>query len=197
MIGIEVLNTYFLPNSRGYNILRNYYNKYKDLFIKTIHPEFDDFFNQVFTNASSIKFTNEIKNFEAYIIGTIKIQCRVQLDKAIKTKSRTQNQQSLPSDEDETDLITNIPSEHPNAQKIMEQQEIFVAVNLFKLTLSEAEKELINYLIDEIPRLEIAERRSMNLNTLDTQIRRLRIKFLKYLEDCGLTIEMFSKLKKS
>jgi len=59
--------------------------------------------------------------------------------------------------------------------------------------LRESERYLFNSLIDDIPRKEIAEKRNQNLNTVDTQIRRLRIKFLSFLREEGYTFEMFSK----
>lgn len=196
-MGQEIINKYFLPGTRGYNILRNFYHKYKDLFIKTVHPEFDDFLNQVLTNVASINFSEEIKNVEAYIIGTIKIQCRVQIDKAIKEKNKLNLEVKISEEEpdDEENHGTIVPSRSPNPYDEVETQEIFHIVNRFKLSLKLSDVELLNNLIDELPRKEIAEKLNSNLNTLDTQIRRLRIKFLTYLKNSGYTYKIFERFK--
>ena len=51
----------------------------------------------------------------------------------------------------------------------------------------------LNNLIDEIPRKEIAEKSNINMNTLDTQIRRLRIKMVAFLKDAGFEFRSFDK----
>ena len=61
----EIQINYFSINTRGYKILKNFYLKYHDLFIKTIHPEFNDFLNQILLNVSKIKFSEDIINAEA------------------------------------------------------------------------------------------------------------------------------------
>ena len=193
----EIASKYFYPGTRGHNILRNYYTKYRDLFVKTLHYEFDDFLNQILLNVASINFSDDIRNPEAYITGTIKIQCRVQLDKAIKEKNRAKSHLPIPEEETEYGQSSsqNLQAVTSNPHDKMETKEIFSVVNLFKLTLKSAEVEVLNSLIDEIPRKEIAEKLQVNLNTLDTQIRRLRIKFLAYLEDCGYSYGMFNRFR--
>jgi RNA polymerase sigma factor (sigma-70 family) len=196
LIGEITLN-YFVEGTRGYNILRNYYTKYKDLFQNTIHNDFNDFLNQILLNISAIKFSDEIKNIESYIIGSIKIQCRVQLDKALKQKNRLKIV-DLKQDEEEDapPPIQNYPAENSSPDKIVETEEIFKMMNNFKYTINPAEVELLNALIDEMPRQEIAEKRNINLNTLDTQIRRLRIKFVNFLSEKGYNFKIFGKFRK-
>ena len=196
LIGEITLN-YFVEGTRGYNILRNYYNKYHDLFQSTIHNDFNDFLNQILLNISAIKFSDEIKNIESYIIGSIKIQCRVQLDKALKQKNRLKIV-DLKQDEEEDapPPLQNYPSQNGSPDKIVETEEIFKMMNNFKYSINQAEIELLNALIDEVPRQKIAEQRNINLNTLDTQIRRLRIKFVDFLSEKGYNFKIFGKFRK-
>jgi DNA-binding CsgD family transcriptional regulator len=191
----EIASRYFYPGTRGHIILRNYYAKYRELFVRTLHHEFEEFLNQILLNVASINFSGEIENLEAYIMGTIKIQCRVQLDRALKLKSRMfkEPESTKEKSEEEESFHEKTPSANPDPQEELEGGELFRAVNIFKLTLKSSEVDLLNSLIDGVPRKEIAENHSLNLNTLDTQIRRLRVKFLEYLKNRGYSFEMFGK----
>ncbi len=192
MIPEEISELFFRPGTKGYKILNFYYSKYRDLFEKTIYQEIDEFINQIFLNVSAIKFSEEIKNIEAYIIGTIKIQCRVQLDRALKTKKRQHRENSKP-DDGSPDYLSNIADKEQDPQSRMESDEVFSMMNTFKLSLKDWEREIFNSLIDEIPRIEIAEMKKQNLNTIDTQIRRLRIKLASFLKDNGYTFDISGK----
>lgn len=189
----EIQKVYFKPGTKGYKILSYYYTRYRDLFIKTIFSEFDEFINQIYLNVSGIRFSEEIKNPEAYIIGSIKIQCRVQLDLALKMKKRQQKETTGQSDNEEVSVLEDLPNKEQDPHSKVESSEIFNIINIFKLSLKESERYLFNSLIDDIPRKEIAKKGNQNLNTVDTQIRRLRIKLLSYLKDNGYSFEMFSK----
>lgn len=191
----DIFNTYFKPNTKGYKILYLYFSKYRDLFERTIHFEFNEFLNQIFLNVSGIKFSEDIKNAEAYIIGTIKIQCRVQLDKALKIKRRKQSEiENIENDEDEEKyLFENIPTKEPDPHNNVEADEIFNIVNFFKLSLNIRERDIFNSLIDGISRKEIADKKKQNLNTIDTQIRRVRIKFSAFLKENGYTFNISDK----
>lgn len=193
----ELSEKYFVPGTRGYKMLRAYYAKYYDLFSRTLHHEFDEFLNQILLNVSTIKFSDRIKNLEAYIIGTIKIQCRVQLDRALKIKRRTSLYPEEKNHETEGEELfyEKTPSSNPGPHETLESQEIFQSVNVFKLTLKSNEVDLLNFLIDGITRKEIAERNQININNVDTQIRRLRIKLLGYLKNCGYSFERFSRFE--
>jgi len=190
----EITVKYFSADTRGYRILYNYYQKYSDLFHRTIHHEFNDFLNQILLNVSNIKFSENIKNIEAYLIGTIKIQCRVQLDKALKHKNRINIVQlDKPDEEDGEPALQNVPSDNNGPVTYLEANEIFNAIQYFKRTIKISEVELLNNLIDEKPRKEIADKKNINMNTLDTQIRRLRIKFMGYLNEAGYKFSLFEK----
>ena len=189
----DIQKKYFNPGTKGYKILSYYYTHYRDLFVKTIHSEFDEFMHQIYLNVSGIRFSDEIKNAEAYIIGTIKIQCRVQLDLALKMKKMRQIEINDKSDDNEVSVLENLPNKELDPHSKVESSEVFILINVFKLSLSKPERMLFNSLIDDIPRKKIAKKWDQNLNTVDTQIRRLRIKLLTFLKDKGYSFEMFSK----
>ena len=193
----ELNQKYFSPDTPGYKIINRFYYKYNDLFERTNFSEFKEFLNQIFLNISKINFSSEIKNEEAYTIGSIKIQCRVLLDQALKVKNRMAFENPGITDESEEllSLSERMVSHNPGPLEMLEMQEVFQAVNIFKLSLKANELELFNNLIDDVPRAEISERYQLNLNTLDTQIRRLRIKLVTYLKDCGYSFRIFSKYR--
>ncbi len=194
MIPEEILQRYFKPETKGYKILTFYYMKYRDLFEKTIFQKLDEFINQIFLNVSTINFSEEIKNTDAYVIGTIKIQCRVQLDRALKTKKRQQTENPTEKlKEDGVGDRDNLADKEQDPHRKMESDEVFSIMNTFKLSLKDWEREILNLLIDEIPRIEIAEMKKQNLNTIDTQIRRLRIKLASFLKDNGYTFDISDK----
>jgi len=147
-------------------------------------------------NISRINFSEEIKSLEAYIIGTIKIQCRVQLDKALKAKNLIPESRLKKNDEDEETVIYRIPGKEGSPSEIFELQEMFVHLNLFKLQIKKSDAILLNHLIEGKERKEIANEMQINLNTLDTNIRRLRIKLVDYFKKLGYSSHMFDKFEK-
>lgn len=191
----DIFKTYFKPKTKGYKILYFYFCRYRDLFERTIYLEFNEFLNQIFLNISAIKFSEDIKNTEAYIIGSIKIQCRAQLDQAIKFKSRQQNEIAAIEkfDEEETSLLEKLPAIEPDPYNSLEVGEIFSLINFFKLSLKINERDILNLLIDGVSRNEIAELKNQNMNTIDTQIRRLRIKLAAFLKENGYTFDASGK----
>jgi DNA-directed RNA polymerase specialized sigma24 family protein len=196
---MDLNEKYFSNNTRGYKIINRFYLKYRDLFIKTIFTEFEDFRNQIFLNISGIKLSEEIKNEEAYIIGSIKIQCRVQLDKALRRKKEKPESQFNNSliEEDGISITENLADSLPDPHEMLEGEEVFNSLNTFKLQLNTVEKELLNNMIEEKTRIEIAEAKNLNMNTLDTHIRRLRIKLFTFLKENGYEYKMFKKYEKS
>ena len=191
----ELNHKYFSKETRGYNIISRYYYKYYDLFKRTAFPDFNDFIHQIYVNISEIDFSKEIKNLEAYLIGSIKIQCRVQLDKALKMK-KTVAESMLSSDEENEPVTFKIPSKSNNPDEVLDIQEMYYHISLFKLQLKQREILLLNFLIDEKPRNGIADEMQINLNTLDTHIRRLRIKMADYFKKLGYSGNVFDKYEK-
>ncbi len=192
----KINKKYFTYGTRGQKIITNFYKKYSDIFQRTIYNNFEDFSNQIFLSVSNIDFNKQIRNEEAYIIGTIKIQCRVLLDKAIKSQKVIPESRLNKYNEDDPEIswINNITVNPHNEQiEQLDMEELFHHINIFKIQLNHNEVTLFNYLIDEKSRLEIADDINLNLNTLDTQIRRLRIKFSRFLKKSGYTGRMLDK----
>lgn len=192
----EINKLFFSKGTTGYSIMKKFFLKYHDLFSKSEGLGFNDFLNQIFLNINSIKLSDDISNPEAYIVGAIKIQCRVQLDKAIKTKNIYNTKPNSQADEEQEDFLQGFPTNEPGPEELFELQEMFNVISYFKLSLSTQEVRLLNFLIDGSSRMEIVEKTSSNLNTLDTNIRRLRIKLMEYLQDKGYSSETFKRIKK-
>ncbi len=155
--------------------------------------------NQIFLSVSNIDFNKNIKNEEAYIIGTIKIQCRVLLDKAVRFKRVVPESfvNEFNSEDSDNSIINNLPENKKEEQlEHLETEEFFNHINIFKTQLNLNEVQLLNFLIDEKSRHEIVEEINLNLNTLDTHIRRLRIKFSKFLKKSGYTDKILKKYDK-
>jgi len=195
---MDLNEKYFSNGSRGFKILNRFYLKYRDLFTRTIFIEFDDFKNQIFLNISGIRLSEDIINEEAYIIGAIKIQCRVQLDKAIRSKKVLSESRTAGTagDGESPSYMEKIETALPDPHIILEGEELLNIINIFKMELKSEERDLLNSMIDEKTRAEIAGEKNSNLNTLDTHIRRLRIRFFSFLKDNGYNYEVYRKYEK-
>lgn len=186
----ELHNKYFKVKTNGYKIISFFYNKYYDLFNQSIYPTLNDFLNEIFLSVSKTDYSKEIKNIESYIIGIIKIQCRVCLDKVLKLKTEVSESKINLDQDDEENIFQISELNDPNVVKpneIYDVKELFSLLDSFKLTLNQNEIHLLNLMIDEIPRKEMALKMNINLNTLDTQMRRLRIKLIKYIKKFGFS----------
>ena len=190
---------YFQKGTRGCNILSRFYQKYRDLFVKTGYQYFEEFLNQVFANLSQIDTSNIRKKEEDYVIGAIHIQCRSLLDKAIKgRKTRSGIILSLDSRKPANDETSNTftPQSAPAHLESLEAGEILKHLSYFKRSLDSVEKAILNALIDGKSRRETAAELKLNMNTLDTKIRRLRIELVDYLKKLGYEYTMFEKYSK-
>ena len=76
---------YFNSGTRGYKLVKAFYNKYHDLLYKADYPDFNDFLNDIFLSISSINFS-KVQQEEHYVIRSVNLQCRHLLDKAIRKK---------------------------------------------------------------------------------------------------------------
>jgi hypothetical protein len=81
-------------------------------------------------------------------------------------------------------------ADHPTE---LDGMELLACVNLFKAHVGLKEARLLNLLIDETPRTEMAALLDLNANTLDTNIRRLRIRLAEYLRGLGYSYKVFEK----
>jgi len=183
---------YLRQGTAGYAVVSKFYFRYADLLAKASLTNVNDVVHEIFISLSKIDFA-KVQNAEHYIMRSIKLQCWTLLDKALRLKemlSATEKGSSAESVE-----VRSVTREGEETGHLMELDgmELFVQVNLFKAQLSSKEVRLLNMLIDEIDRIEIAKLLEMNLNTLDTNIRRLRIKLAEYLKSLGYTYNALEK----
>jgi DNA-directed RNA polymerase specialized sigma24 family protein len=145
----------------------------------------NDVLHEVLLSLSKTNFDN-VLNIEHYIMRAIKLQCWSLLDKAIKKKAFIANNDGIFENEGLEKDPDRSPHTGQNEQlQEIEGAELLVQISLFKQQLKENDVRLLNLLIDETERSEIAKLFGINLNTLDTNIRRLRIKAAEYLRGLG------------
>ena len=176
---------YLQQGTAGFAIIRKFHIRYADLLAKNNVMSIDDVLHEIFLSLSKTDL-NEVRNVEHYIMRAIKLQCWSMLDKAIRQKTVGELRAIIIGDEkeDPTELVQH--TAHQNDQlNELEGMDLLVQINLFKARLHPHEVRLLNYLIDETERSDIAAMLEMNLNTLDTNIRRLRMKLAEYLKRLG------------
>jgi len=186
---------YFAEETRGYLIMRRFYFRYADLFHKREFPQFEDFLNQIFVNLSDIDLERARKSEEGYVIGAIKIQCRMLLERAVERKSvRSESERSQPGNEDRRSL------QHQPDEKTTSPEETFSGnlllreIAMFRSELRPVEREVLNSLIDGKARNEIAQTLELKMNTLDTHIRRIRLRLMEFLERRGYESSLFERI---
>lgn len=183
---------YLSPGTAGHAVIRRFYSKYADLLAITSLVDIDDVVNDVFLSLSKTDFT-QVRNAEHYILRAVKLHCWSLLDKALRLKanvSRTEGRADENEGEGEPDYTRSV---HADGQTEIEGMELLAFVNLFKAQLDPSEVRLLNLLIDETPRSEIAGLLGLKMNTLDTQIRRLRIRLADFLRDRGYSYKVLER----
>ncbi|MDP1676305.1 MAG: hypothetical protein Q8L88_05510 [Bacteroidota bacterium] len=182
----QTLHTEYLQEgTAGYAIIRKFYARYSDVLVTTSLIDINDVLHEVFLSLSKSNFDN-VRNLEHYILRAIKLQCWSLLDKAIKQKAIVvKNEGNQEGGNNEKNLDQQLFTAHNEQLQEIEGSELLVQINLFKNHLKENDIRLLNFLIDETERSEIAKILGINLNTLDTNIRRLRMKLADYLNRLG------------
>ncbi len=182
----QTLHTEYLQEgTAGYAIVRKFYGRYSDVLTVTSLIDINDIIHEVFLSLSKTNFES-VRDPEHYIMRAIKLQCWSLLDKAIKQKNLTVKNESEQEIDGKTEHLNRPFSATQNTQlQEIEGIELLVQINLFKNQLKESDVRLLNYLIDETERSDIAKFLGVNLNTLDTNIRRLRMKLAEYLNNLG------------
>ena len=179
---------YLHTGTAGYAIIKKFHSRYADVLAKISLVDFNDVLHEIFLSLSKTNVDN-VRNIDHYMLRAIKLHCWSLLDKAIRQKSIILNS-SVQHQSDETERISKeIPADtRYNGQlSELEGADLLVQINLFKIRLNSQEIRLLNFLIDEMDRFEIAKMMELNVNTLDTNIRRLRIKLAEYLKPLGYT----------
>ncbi|HAP36571.1 MAG TPA: hypothetical protein DCQ28_11765 [Bacteroidetes bacterium] len=182
----RTLHTEYLQDgTAGYAIIRTFYSRYSDVLTISSLIDINDVIHEVFLSLSKTNFES-VRDPEHYIMRAIKLQCWSLLDKAIKQKAIVvKNEGNREGDKNERNLEHQLFASHNEQLEEIEGTELLVQISLFKNQLKENDIQLLNFLIDDTERSEIAKILEINLNTLDTNIRRLRIKLADYLRSLG------------
>lgn len=175
---------YFQRKTAGYAIIRKFHSQYADLLVKASLVSIDDVVHEIFLSISKTDFS-EVRNVEHYIMRAIKLHCWSLLDKAIRRKAISVKNEAVGEKKEESHEQDQIAANQNDQLSVLEGNDLLLQINLFKTRLDPVEATLLNSLIDESERAEIADSLGMNLNTLDTKIRRLRIKLAEYLKRHG------------
>ena len=193
---MNTLHREFLrEGSAGYAVIRRFYYRYSDALAHSTIVSIDDVVHEVFISLSKTDFT-KVKNIEHYVMRAIKFQCWSLLDRALRMKAvSAERQREAEGDQERTELIDSEPADQHLQLTELEGIELLGHVNLFKAQLGGKEGRLLNMLIDGAERAEIAQELALNMNTLDTQIRRLRIRLVGHLKALGYVYPAFQKFE--
>jgi len=145
---------YFQENTSGYKIITVYFNKYYDLFHHSGLTSAADVINEVFLSLSKTNFS-KIEKIENYILRAIKIQRWSILDKSKKRKSIVLEK---PDKESDASLLEQQVSDGENPQQNLTGMELLTEINLFKIHINSREADILNSLIADVPRTDMAKR---------------------------------------
>ncbi len=175
---------YLQQGTAGFAIIRKFHSRYADLLAKNSVMSIDDVLHEIFLSLSKTDL-RDVRNVEHYIMRAIKLQCWSLLDKAIRQKTVGGVLTAATDEKEEPVEPVHHAADQNNQLTELEGMDLLVQINLFKARLSPHEVRLLNYLIDETERSDMAKILEINLNTLDTNIRRLRMKLAEYLKNLG------------
>ena len=186
---------HFQNGTPGYTLIRNFYIRYADLLRYASLIDLDDIVHEVYASISRTDFT-KVRNREHYIMRAIKLHCWSLIDKSSRMKQHRGASQIPEAQINGTDDTWMTSGAEADPVESLQERELLVHINLFKEAIRPAEAQILNHLIDMTPREEIARSLNLNLNTLDTQIRRLRIKLVRYLSPMGYSHPSFHRFVK-
>jgi DNA-directed RNA polymerase specialized sigma24 family protein len=183
---------YLSQGTPGYAIIRRFYLKYSDVLAKGNVVDINDVVHEIYVSFSRTDF-HQIQNVEHYVMRAIKLHCWSMLDKSIRLKALAAEPPIHRDNDDEPSERDVVAAEESDHLTVLEGIELLSYVNLFKAELSARDSKLLNLLIDETERSEIAKLLELNLNTLDTTIRRLRIRLAEFLKNLGYTYKALER----
>ena len=187
---------YLDQGTAGYAVIRKFYSRYADVLARASIVHVNDVVHEVFVSLSKIDFA-QVHNVDHYVIRAVKLQCWSILDKAIRFKVL------VPVDGEAADYDDaagrgrkdiHVPGSVDHLLEL-EGMELLASMNLFKVRVGVAEAQLLNLLIDGTPRSEIAAVLGLNMNTVDTKIRRLRVRLADFLRDLGYSYKILEKFE--
>ena len=179
--------------STGYAVIRRFYSRYADVLVHSTIVSIDDVAHEVFISLSKTDFTR-VKDVEHYVLHAIKLHCWSILDRSIRLKGLVETR-NADDDSSGQDAVISKLSRPGNQITEVEGSELLALVNLFKAKVASNEAQLLNLLIDETPRSEIASTLGLKMNTLDTNIRRLRIRLADFLKGLGYSYKVLEKFE--
>jgi len=183
---------YLSEGTGGHAVIRRFHQKYSDVLARVGVSDIDDIVHEVFVSLSRTNF-DQVQNIEHYLMRAIKLHCWSLLDKALRHKSMTAENRDEPLNDDAVGEHNAPRTNHPDQLTTLEGVELLTYVNLFKTQLSARDSRLLNLMIDETERSDIAKLLELNMNTLDTSIRRLRIRLAEFLKNLGYTYKTLER----
>jgi hypothetical protein len=179
---------YFVPDSRGYLFISNFYAKYYRELSATEFESFDAFLNQIFLNLSKIDFSTIDGPEEHYVIKAMYYQCwniiyRLKRERMFMVPDSAAS--VLTDDGAGESLIDREASDDPGPLEHTEVNDLFAIINTFKITLKRNDLLILNALIEQRSLEEIAGIMRFDYNALCVKVKRLREKLAVYLKSSG------------
>ncbi|HSR18197.1 MAG TPA: hypothetical protein VLM39_08935 [Ignavibacteriaceae bacterium] len=178
MTSNKLYSEYFIKDSRGYNFIRRFYDRYQDELQTIAYNSFDSLLNHIILVINTIELPKITKNEEVYLSGLIKVQCRALIDQILKLKS--------------SDNETNNDQQVNNSPKT---RDVFKRISEFKLQLAPKELTIFNSIIDEETREDLTEE-GINTDSYQGTIKKLKSRFITYLKELGYNYNTFFTEKK-
>ena len=185
---------YLRQGTAGYAVIRRFYSRYADVLATSGAITIDDVIHDVFISLSKTDFA-KVNNADHYLLRAIKLHCWSMLDKAIRMKAVMATSAISDEDDERSSDRANQPIHRTEHHSPLEGVELLAKINLFKAQLAPSDTQLLNLLIDETPRAEIATLLRLKMNTLDTNIRRLRIRLSNFLKEMGYSYEVLERFQ--
>jgi hypothetical protein len=178
MTSNKLYSEYFIKDSRGYNFIRRFYDRYGDELQTIAYNSFESLLNHISLVINTIELPKITRNEEVYITGLIKVQCRTLIDQILKLKS--------------SDNETNNDQQVNNPAKT---RDVFKRISEFKLQLAPKELTIFNSIIDEETREDLTEE-GINTDSYQGTIKKLKSRFITYLKELGYNYNTFFPEKK-
>jgi hypothetical protein len=184
----KLYKDYFLPDSRGYQFLKNFHNKYYRELSNSEFKSFDAFLNEIFMNLGAIEFSKINGPEEHYVIKSMYYQCWniIYYLKRERKFMIPDSATAITTDDGASEsVIERKASDTPSPLETTEASDLFAWVNYFKLTLKREDLRILNALLDQKPLKDTAAAMNMDYNALCVKIKRLREKLALFLKRAG------------
>lgn len=173
---------FFKEGTPGRRLIRGFYTKYRSLLEYWQPASLEDVVHEVFVSISGADF-RQVSNIEHYVLRAIKLRCWALADRASRRKATVVTSSIGHEPEGGEPEHGNTPG--PGPAEWLDSNDLMAHIAAFKCQLKPQDASILNMLIDESPRDEIASKLRLNINTLDTHIRRIRLRLATYLRGLG------------